>query len=356
MLYYVTRELHAYTIDMLLGSFERSWLPRPDFLRPLSYETLFALKRAPIGNYVFTDIDRLSGFDIDAASEIAKSVALAAPGAMISNRPNRVLNRYALLRRLYEAGLNSFNVWRLDEERAPTAYPVFIRREQDALGPESALLRDEGEFRAAVAELQASGKGLTGRMAVQYVPATGLDGLHRKCGALYFRGRVVPQHLMISDGWVVKRAMTDFAGDLSEEEEAYVRGNPHADALREIFRLAEIDFGRADYAVVNDRVEVFEINTNPSFPRARVTQDRRMIRRKIVIEGLVAGFTDLDAGSHGAGVVRFRTPKPKLHRLRERSWSRRFKDQLAAIRWRIDSFQPRLHKSVEHRVPHPKSE
>jgi hypothetical protein len=356
MLYYVTRELHAYTIDLLLGSFGQSWLPRPDFVQPLSYETLFALKRAPIGNYVFTDIDRLSGFEIDAASEIVKGIALAAPGAMISNRPNRVLNRYALLRRLHEAGLNSFNVWRLDEERAPTAYPVFIRREQDALGPESALLRNEGEFRAAVAELLASGKGLTGRIAVQYVPATGPDGLHRKYGALCFRGRVVPQHLMMADAWVVKREMTDTGGGLSEEEEAYVTGNPHAQALRDIFRLAEIDFGRADYAVANGRIEVFEINTNPSFPRARITQDRRMIRRKIVIEGLVAGFADLDAGSHGAGIVRFRTPKPKLHRLRERSWSRRFKDRLAGIRWRIDGLRPGLQEPVEHRMPQPKSE
>ena len=141
MLYYVTRELHSYTIDRLLGSFDESWLPRPGFLQPISYETLFALERAPLGNYVFTDIDRLSGYEIDAAAEIAKSVALAAPSALISNPPHRVLNRYALLRRLYERGVNSFNVWRLDEERAPTAYPVFIRREQDALGPESALLQ-----------------------------------------------------------------------------------------------------------------------------------------------------------------------------------------------------------------------
>jgi hypothetical protein len=57
MLYYVTRELHAYTIDDFLRCFRSYGAAPPAFLRPLSYETLFALKRAPVGNYVFTDID-----------------------------------------------------------------------------------------------------------------------------------------------------------------------------------------------------------------------------------------------------------------------------------------------------------
>src|SRR5512134_3802061 len=147
MLYYVTRELHAYTIDDFLACFRSYGTTPPDFLRPISYETLFANRHAPIGNYVFTDLDRLSGYEIDAAGAIAKAVATV-PGAAVINCPSRVLGRYALLRRLYEARLNSFDVWRLDEERAPSRYPVFIRREQDALWPESELLHDESEYRA----------------------------------------------------------------------------------------------------------------------------------------------------------------------------------------------------------------
>jgi hypothetical protein len=352
MLYYVTREQHGYTIDRLLGSFKNSWLPRPDMAR-LSYETLFALRRAPIGNYVFTDIDRLSGYEIDAAGQIASSLERASPGVIISNHPNRVLNRYALLRRLYEAGINSFNVWRLDEERMPSAYPVFIRREQDALGAESPLLHNEREYRDAVAHLLASGKGPTGRLAVQYVRAAGADGLHRKYGAFCLRGLIVPQHLMISDSWVVKRGMT--AADLSVEEESYMKSNPHADQVREIFQLAEIDFGRMDYGLVDGRMEVFEINTNPSFPRARMTQDRNMIRRRIVIEGVVAGFAAMDAAPHAQGLVRIRTPKPKLHRLRNRPWTRRFKDALTWGRWHAAGLRT-ASKPVEQRQPQPEPE
>ena len=334
MLYYVTRELHAYTIERLLASLESSWLPRPDFIRTATYETLFALRHAPIANYVFTDLDRLTGFEIDAATEIAKSLVAADPTVRISNWPNRPAGRYTLLRRLYEAGLNSFNVWRLDEERTPDAFPVFIRREQDALGPESALLRSEAEFRAELARLRAEGKGPAGRVAVQYLPALDDRGRHRKYGAFRFGDRIVPQHLMISDSWIVKYGLKNLPPDLVEEERAYVTENPHAEQLLKIFELAEIDFGRIDYCVANGRIEVFEINTNPQFPRAAITSDPRMPRRKIVVEGIVDGFRHLDPPNDRQGLARFRTPKPKLHRLRDRSLRRKVVDWMTYCRWR----------------------
>jgi hypothetical protein len=334
MLYYVTRELHAYTIERLLDTLQDSWLPRPDFIRTATYETLFALRCAPIANYVFTDLDRLTGFEIDAATEIAKGLVAADPSVRISNWPNRPAGRYTLLRRLYEAGLNSFNVWRLDEERVPDAFPVFIRREQDALGPESALLHTEAEFRAEVARLRAEGKSLTGRIAVQYLSARDDRSRHRKYGAFRFGDRIVPQHLMVSDTWVVKRDLTELGSQLIEEERNYIVENPHAEQLLKIFDLAEIDFGRVDYCVPDGRVEVFEINTNPQFPRALITDDERMFRRKIVVEGIVAGFRHLDPPYIGRGLARFRTPKPKLHRLRDRSFRRRVMDWMTYCRWK----------------------
>lgn len=335
MLYYVARELHLYTIDRLLGSLRQHWPKPPCFIRPVSYETLFAIKRAPIGNYVFTDIDRLTGYEVDAAAEIVKGLRKAEPSIRISNPPERVLGRYALLRRLFEAGLNSFNVWRLDEERAPDSYPVFIRREQDALGPESVLLNNEAEYRGAIAALQASGKGLTGRIAVQYVPYADSQGIFRKYGAFHFRGRIVPQHLLAADSWIVKRAAGEASAALIDEELEYVRENPHAERLRKIFRLAETDFGRVDYCVANGRIEIFEINTNPNFPRARIEDDGRQNRRRAVLEGVLQGFAELDPPHAGRGLAKFHFPQPKLHRLRGRPMWRRIQDVATGVRWRL---------------------
>jgi hypothetical protein len=335
MLYYVARELHRYTIDEFIDFFGRCGLKAPDFLRVISYETLFANRRAPIGNYVFADLDRLSGFEIDAATEIARAVSVAAPDASIVNWPNRVLGRYALLRRLNDAGMNSFGVWRLDEGRIPSQYPVFIRREQDALGPESALLHDEAEYRRAIEALQESGKGLAGRIAVQFRQRRGSDGLYRKYGAFCFRGHIVPQHLFLSDDWIVKRSAIEVTPAMIREEEEYVFGNPHAEQLRAVFEQARTDFGRVDYAIVDGRIEVFEINTNPTFPRMRLDRKERARRRHHAVEGVVAGFQSFDHPIAASGLVRFRTPKPKLHRLRGRSLRRRASDLLTGLKWRL---------------------
>lgn len=335
MLYYVTRQRSARTINKLLKSFDNSWLPRPDYIQPVSYETLFALRRAPIGHYVFTDLDRLNGYEIDAACEIADALVKAAPMARISNWPNRPLGRYHLLRRLYEAGLNSFNIWRLDEERAPSAYPVFIRREFDARGPETPLLHNEAEFRAAVAQLLATKRGLTGRVAIQYISAKDQAGLHRKYGAFRLGDRIVPQHLMTAESWVVKRQATNPALEPVQEEFDYITRNPHRDQLMQVFELARIEFGRIDYCIIDGRVQTFEINTNPNFPRARITQDDRMARRKYVVENLLEGFKALGAGDCGHGMVRFKSPRPKLQRLRDRPLRDRLSDLRTGWRWRF---------------------
>lgn len=337
MLYYVAREQHRYTIDRLLGSIVQAGRRPPDHLRVATYEELLAVKRAPIGSYVFTDLDRLTPYEIEAAAEIARAVQNADQRAIVSNWPHRVLGRYALLRRLHEAGMNDSNVWRLDEERMPSGYPVFIRREQDALGPETPLLHNESEYRAAIAQLRDRGRPLLGRIAVQFCDSADGTGTFRKYGALYFRGDVVPQHLFLSREWMVKRSTLELSPDMMAEEENYVFDNPHADQIRAIFALAETDFGRIDYTIVDGRVQTFEINTNPNFPRMRLDPDGRLRRRLHVVERTLAGFKAMDGGTTRRGVIRFRTPKPKLHRLRNRSVWRRARDLAALARWRVNA-------------------
>jgi hypothetical protein len=342
MLYYVARELHRYTIDRLIGSLRAAGRRPPGFLRVLSYESLLAAKRAPLGSYVFSDLDRLTPYEIEAATQIARALRDADPDVLISNWPNRVLGRYALLRRLHETGMNGFNVWRLDEARMPEAFPVFIRREQDALGPETPLLHDAQEYLAAVADLQSRGAAMAGRIAVQYLQQADANGTFRKYGALYFRGKVVPQHLFFSREWMVKRSTVAFTGEMMAEEERYVFDNPHEQQIRAVFELAETDFGRIDYTVVDGRLVIFEINTNPQFPRMRLDDDGRLKRRLHAVEGALEGFRSIDGGSRRAGLVKFKTPKPKLHRLRDRSIWRRVRDTADLAGWRIDALLRRL--------------
>jgi hypothetical protein len=85
--------------------------------------------------------------------------------------------------------------------------------------------------------------------------------------------------------------------------------------------------------VVNGRIEVFEVNTNPTFPRMRHDRKERARRRHHSVEGVVAGFRSFDQLVAASGVVKFRTPKPKLHRLRARSLRRRLGDVITWAKW-----------------------
>jgi len=46
-------------------------------------------------------------------------------------------------------------------------------------------------------------------------------------------------------------------------EQNFVLENWHADVLGQVFGIAGIEYGRADFGIVGGRVQVYEINTNP---------------------------------------------------------------------------------------------
>ncbi len=71
--------------------------------------------------------------------------------------------------------------------------------------------------------------------------------------------------------------------------------NPHERQLREIFRRARIDFGKIDYAMLGDRLQVWEINTNPNISWGPIQEDSE---RKAVLsqraERTAAAFAEID--------------------------------------------------------------
>jgi len=50
---------------------------------------------------------------------------------------------------------------------------------------------------------------------------------------------------------------------LLAEESRYLQENPHEELLRGLFDRANVDWGRIDYSFRGDRIQVWEINTNP---------------------------------------------------------------------------------------------
>jgi len=60
------------------------------------------------------------------------------------------------------------------------------------------------------------------------------------------------------------------------EELEYVTTNPHQKQLSEIFELAQVEYGRIDYAMKDGRVQTWEINLNPTIGRGLRPRSRNI--------------------------------------------------------------------------------
>lgn len=284
-------------------------------VRPMTYEQLFFTGRAPIGHVVFTDLDRLSRYERDIAASFARTLLEREPRARVLNAPDRVLDRVPLLRALKAAGVNDFSVWQLGLGERPTAFPVFIRPADGHSGPETRLLKDAASFARKLAGFEGKRLPLANRIAVQYAAEPSADGFFRKFGVFNIGGRLVPQHVMRGRRWMLKNRENRVSGATAKEELAFVRENPHKEVLERAFAVAGIDFGRVDYGLVGGRPQIYEINTNPFFPRFE-KEDLRTERRELIRERLIAAFEAIDQPLASSGSLAFKLPTPRAHTLR----------------------------------------
>lgn len=257
MISYLVQRRHRYTIDLFLSTYDREL---PFEMRVVPYEEALRARRLPGGTYLFTDLDRLDPTAQVRATEVWR--ALADGGAKLLNHPTRSLLRFELLRELYERGLNDFDAVRLGEARLPKRFPVFLRHEAGHDGAVSGLLQTPAELAEAVAALGEQGIGRERLLAVEYAGAPDPQGLHRKYAAFRIGERIFARHLFFDRDWLVKTPEEESEA-ITAAELAYVRENPHAEALREIFERARIEYGRIDYSLRDGRIQTWEINTNP---------------------------------------------------------------------------------------------
>ncbi|MCC7271724.1 MAG: hypothetical protein IT561_03585 [Alphaproteobacteria bacterium] len=107
----------------------------------------------PPGAWVFTDLDRL---DDDAAfTAMQFHDRLGARGDIVCvNHPTRTLRRFELLRLLRNMGRNVVDVFRVEDRRAPSRWPVAVRTESDPLRERPRLLRSAAELDAELDRLE----------------------------------------------------------------------------------------------------------------------------------------------------------------------------------------------------------
>jgi hypothetical protein len=246
---------------------------------------------------------------------------LAAAGCRVLNDPARVLQRLPLLRALHNAGLNSFRAWSAHDAAAVDRFPVFVRTMAGHRGNLTDLLPDRAMLEEALARLVAEGYPMSDLMVAEYRAAPVRQGLFRKMAACNIGGCIVPVASVHEAHWTAKEGQDGIAGvEGYAEDLALMRANPHAATLRRAFEIARIDYGRADYGVVDGRAEVYEINTNPMIhpPKGHAFADRAEALR-LTHEGYRTALAALDAPGKGWDMVRLR-PAPWIaeSRLRDR--------------------------------------
>lgn len=207
-------------------------------------------------------MDRLSEAEIETASKLSHEIRLEQPDVLQLNHPRASLQRFDLLRKLFAEEVNNFQVYRPNSLPEDIRFPVFVRDEMGAAYQEPKLLLRRRELDDALVGLSAM--NFARPMVVEFGSKAGTDGLFRKYAAYRVGERTYAQHCFAKRHWFIKDPGRGLPQAVRQEHLAYIRDNPHCPDLLPIFDQAAITYGRIDYAIVDGRIQVFEINTNPT--------------------------------------------------------------------------------------------
>lgn len=243
-------------------------------IRAIPYERLWEGASVPIGACVFTALDRLTPAERRTAVELWEALRESAPGAHLLNHPEHALLRLPLLEALAESGSNRFRAVPASGSPEGLRYPVFVREPDQHSGSLTSLLEDPPSLTRALRRLRWMGFTRDELLIVEFLDTSDDEGVFRKYAAFVVGDRIVPKSLRFSDHWVVKADHRGWTEERVEEEFAYLRDNPHAERLHRIARTARIEYGRFDYAVVDEGIQVWELNTNPTIGPGRTGSGR----------------------------------------------------------------------------------
>lgn len=279
------------------------------------------------GLAVFSDVELLDDAQRVAAGVLHARLKAEPERFRVWNNPLRSARRFQVLDTLAAEGTNRFRAFRAGEPLpADLRYPVFVRDEHEHNGALTVLLRDEAELTAALASLRAGSHAGGPLLVVEFLSYGSADGFYRKYSIFRFGDTLVPKHVLFSDEWMLKTP--DYArfvgGGWLEEETAWLDGSAEHGQVRGIFERFEVDYGRIDYALVEGRVQVFEINTNPTLlkPENLAAGLRLSVHRRFAVQAEEAWET-YDSGEN-PGLLRgvaWRLHRPKLN---PRPWWRAF--------------------------------
>lgn len=298
MIIFLLDASHPYTHSDLQG--------HPDLppVKCYSYDWLLKQKRLPSATYIFTDRERMDHWQVRTFADYYQRINSMGPGFKAINNPATMLNRRALLRKLYVEKVNPYNAYAVTERQTPEQFPVFIRNEFDHHYPVTGLIESAEALEATLAERVAEGHTEDGLLIIEYCAQPHEGQLFRKLSTYKVGDQVFFHDTVHEENWLVKYGTLNAATQaMYEDEYAMIQNNAFAEELRRIFELAGIDYGRADFGIVNGKPVLYEINTNPTTrcpkpdtPHPNATRNQSV---QLGWQKYVEALTALDTASAG---------------------------------------------------------
>ena len=282
MIYFLVTKRNSQPIKNFLRSCGKHFVDR---ITILYYTNLKVLRNIPEGTFIFSDFDLLTPAQREVVKQIFTQLSERHPHLTLLNDPNKVLLRYDLLKKMYQMGINRFNVERASESFHQLRFPVFVREANRHTGSLTPVIHSAEELHKHLRVLKLLGYDLFDLLIVEYLDVSDDAGVYLKFSAFVLDPRIMPRYLNFSPHWMVKSTIAP--NDLLMESklfdvQKYMKENPHEAWLRKIFLKAGITYGRADYSITNGELQLWEINLNPAFvnpprnPRKDNIQQRAM--------------------------------------------------------------------------------
>ena len=239
-------------------------------IRVLTYGAALKMRALPVATYIFSDVERLGPQAQKLAARIWTALERSGRPVRLINHPIRAMRRPELLRNLFERGINDFNAYPALQPPIQMRFPVFLRGASDHDGPRSDLIYDRTTLDAEIAKLEAAGLSRQDCLIVEFCDTRDGNGIFRKHDAFLADGKILPTDVYFSSNWVVKwesnrvfNGHVPTTASLAREEVEYISSDRYCEQLRQAVAPTHIGYGRIDYALLGDRVQIWEINTNP---------------------------------------------------------------------------------------------
>jgi hypothetical protein len=295
MITHLTTASHAYTHR------ELSRAGRLDF-RSLSYTRAFRASSLPRATYIFSDMDRLGFWELELASRLYR--VLKAAGLRVLNDPGRVRQRLSLLRELKQKGINRFDAWQADESSRSARYPVFLRTQSAHRGNLTDLLNDESQVRAAIEAALAQGIPMRELTIIEYCAQPIAEKLFRKLSTFRVGNRMVSTLCVHEGHWSAKHGELGIASKENYDDEyAIIAENRWGEPLRPAFEVANVEYGRSDFALVDGCAQVYEINSNPMLGMVKTHPFPIRVRASTLFyDRLFEAFSEIDSEAGGSAI------------------------------------------------------